>query len=368
LLRLRGLRLDLRLQLRLDVADQDGVAGDPAGYPVLIRQTFSPSTLFRQRQGYWDRGGMTTAAMYADFAAREARGVSPAYERLSFAVSRDDELLARLGRLPPAKRQPNLLFGVVRLLGGPVEDPTTFHDYTVANWPAIEAEMRVRATQTNEAGRCAVLLPVLAALPQPLALLEVGASAGLCLYPDRYAYRYGDHVVGAGAPVLDCAATAMAPPTGLPEVVWRAGLDLNPLDVTDPVDVAWLDALIWPEHTHRRARLRAAAAVAAAEPPLLVRGDLLADLPALAAQAPAGATLVVFHTSVLYQVPAPVRAAFAEVVGGLPGHWIANEAPDVLPYDVLPQPPGDALHNVLALDGTPLAWTRSHGQAMVWFA
>ena len=47
--------------------------------------------------------------------------------------------------------------------------------------------------QTNEAGRCAVLLPVLAALPQPLALLEVGASAGLCLYPDRYAYRYGDH-------------------------------------------------------------------------------------------------------------------------------------------------------------------------------
>jgi hypothetical protein len=38
-----------------------------------------------------------------------------------------------------------------------------------------------------------VLLPVLTALPQPLALLEDGASAGLCLYPDRYAYRYGEH-------------------------------------------------------------------------------------------------------------------------------------------------------------------------------
>ena len=170
--------------------------------------------------------------------------------------------------------------------------------------------MRTRATQTNEAGRCAILLPVLAALPQPLALLEVGASAGLCLYPDRYGYRYGDHRVGAGDPVLDCAATGMAPPAGLPEVVWRAGLDLNPLDVTDPADVAWLEALIWPEHAHRRARLRAAAAIAAAEPPLLVRGDLVDDLPALAAQAPAGATLVVFHTSVLYQVPAPRREAF----------------------------------------------------------
>jgi hypothetical protein len=314
-----------------------------------------------------DHADMTTAGEYAKFAEREARGVSPAYERLSLAVCRDDDVLALLDTLPPGKRQPNLLFGVVRLLGGPVEDPAAFHGYTVANWPAIEAQLRTRSTQTNEAGRCAVLLPVLAALPQPLALLEVGASAGLCLYPDRYAYHYGDQVVGSGEPVLECAATAVAPPAGVPDVVWRAGLDLNPLDVTDPADLAWLEALIWPEHAHRRARLLAAAAVAAAEPPLLVRGDLVDDLPALAARAPAGATLVVFHTSVLYQVPAPRRAAFAEVVRGLPGHWIANESPGVLPYDTLPEPPGERLHNVLALDGTPLAWTRPHGQAISWF-
>ncbi|MBF9133545.1 DUF2332 domain-containing protein, partial [Plantactinospora sp. S1510] len=218
---------------------------------------------------------MTAATIYADFAAREAHGVSPGYERLAHAVSRDDDILALLAALPPARRQPNLLFGVVRLLGGPIDDPTAFRGYTVANWPAIEAELRSRATQTNEAGRCAVLLPVLAALPQPLALIEVGASAGLCLYPDRYAYRYGGTSVGSGEPVLECEATGMAPPARVPEVVWRAGLDLNPLDVTDPADVAWLEALVWPEHTHRRARLRAAAAVAAADPPLLVRGDLV---------------------------------------------------------------------------------------------
>ncbi|MFI7036676.1 DUF2332 domain-containing protein [Microbispora rosea] len=311
---------------------------------------------------------MTTAEIYAEFAAREAHGVSPSYERLALAVARDPEMLVLLGALPPAKRQPNLLFAVVRLLGGPVEDPAAFRDYTMGNWPAVEAEMRTRATQTNEAGRCAVLLPVLAALPQPLALLEVGASAGLCLYPDRYAYRYGDRLVGSGEPVLKCEATGVAPPARLPDVVWRAGLDLNPLDVTDPADLAWLDALVWPEHEERRARLRAAAAVAAAEPPLLVRGDLADDLPGLAAKAPAGATLVVFHTSVLYQVPAPRREAFAEVVRGLPGHWIANETPDVLPYAGLPEPPGAALHSVLALDGRPLAWTLPHGQAMTWFA
>lgn len=313
--------------------------------------------------------GMTTAAKYIEFAERDAHSSSPCYERLSLAVARDDQLLALLDTLPPAKRQPNLLFGVVRLLGGPVEDPAEFHAYTVTNWPAIQTEMRARATQTNEAGRCAVLLPVLASLPQPLALLEVGASAGLCLYPDRYAYRYDDHLLGSGEPILDCAPNGALPlPERLPDVVWRAGMDLNPLDVTDPTDLGWLDALIWPEHAHRRARLHSAAAMVAAEPPLLVRGDLVDDLPALAARAPADATLVVFHTSVLYQVPAVRRQAFIETVRGMPGHWLSNETPGVLRYDSLPEPPNQALHNVLALDGTPLAWTRPHGQAITWFA
>ncbi|MCI4066658.1 DUF2332 domain-containing protein [Micromonospora sp. R77] len=310
---------------------------------------------------------MTTASAYAEFAAREARGVSATYERLALAISGDAEVLALLATVPEAKRQPNLLLGVVRLLGGPVDDPTTFRDFTTANWPAIAANLRTRATQTNEAGRCALLLPVLAALPQPLALLEVGASAGLGLYPDRYRYRYGDHRIGTSGPVLDCRLDGTAPPTRLPEVVWRAGLDLNPLRVTDPADVAWLEALVWPEHHHRRERLRAAAAVAAADPPTLVRGDLVDDLPALAAQAPAGATLVVFHTSVLYQVPTARRDAFVDLVRDLPGHWISVETPDVLPHDAIPPVPDRTLHNVLALDGVPLAWTRGHGEAMTWF-
>jgi len=310
---------------------------------------------------------MSTATTYAEFAAREARGTSAAYERLSVAVSRDRAMLARLDRLPPAKRQPNLLFAAVRFLGGPVGDPDAFRDFVRSDWPRIEAEMLARSTQTNETGRCAVLLPVLAALPQPIALLEVGASAGLNLYPDRYAYRYGDRQLGAGPPVLDCALTGVAAPAARPEVMWRAGLDLNPLDVTDPADVAWLEALIWPEHDHRRDRLRAAIRMAAAEPPLLVRGDVVDDLPALAARAPSDATLVIFHTSVLYQVPAPRRQAFIELVRRLPAQWISVEGPDVLPHGDLPDPPDETLHNVLALNGRPIAWARPHGEALAWF-
>lgn len=311
---------------------------------------------------------MTIASRYVEFAVREARGVSPTYERLALAIAADEKILTLLETVPEPKRQPNLLLGVVRLLGGTVDDPAAFHDFTVTHWPAIEAGLRTRATQTNEPGRCALLLPVLASLPQPLALLEVGTAAGLGLYPDRYTYRYGGHEIGSGGPVLDCALTGTAPPARLPEVVWRAGLDLNPLQVTVPADVAWLEALIWPEHQHRRDRLRTAAAVAAADPPTLIRGDLVDDLLGLTARAPADATLVVFHTSVLYQVPAARRAAFVDLVRDLPGHWISVEAPDVVSHRGLPPAPSEALHNVLALDGTPLAWTRGHGQAMTWFA
>jgi hypothetical protein len=65
--------------------------------------------------------------------------------------------------------------------------------------------------------------------------------------------------------------------------------------------------------------------------------------------------------------PPPRREAFIALVRALPGHWIANETPDVLTVPGLPTPPGEALHNVLSLDGRPLAWNRSHGQAITWF-
>ena len=65
---------------------------------------------------------------------------------------------------------------------------------------ALRAVMLERSTQTNEPGRCAALLPVLAGLPEPLALLEVGASAGLCLLPDFYGYDYGRTILAPDTP------------------------------------------------------------------------------------------------------------------------------------------------------------------------
>src|SRR5262249_57217762 len=96
-------------------------------------------------------------------------------------------------------------------------------------------------------------------------------------------------------------------------------------------EMRWLESLIWPEQTDRFGRLREAVRIARAEPPNLVAGDLLRDLPALAAQAPGDATLVVFHSAVLAYVDPAGRQAFAATTAELPVYSISNEAPGAVP-------------------------------------
>ena len=314
------------------------------------------------------------AERYRRFAADEARGVSPHYERLAQDIAASADVLRFLIDLPPPRRQPNLLLGAATLIAGRPPDIALLTDMIARRPEELRAAMLRRTTQTNEPARCAVLLPLLAALPQPLALIEVGASAGLCLLPDRYGYDWGQVRIAPtdpDAPVFRCVTTGPAPlPVALPRIAWRAGLDLNPLNAASDEDAAWLEALIWPEQDDRRRNLQAALAMARREPPRIVRGDLLDDLAPLIAEAPADATLVVFHTAVLAYVSSiEARQRFVDSVRRSRAVWISNEVPSAFP-DIAaraptPMPRGKFL---LAVDGVPKAWTGPHGQSLDWFA
>jgi hypothetical protein len=62
------------------------------------------------------------------------------------------------------------------------------------------------------------------------------------LLPDRYGYRYADHSLGSSEVVFECEPSGPVPiPRRLPDIVWRAGIDLDPIDVSDDA-VRWLDA------------------------------------------------------------------------------------------------------------------------------
>ena len=156
-------------------------------------------------------------------------------------------------------------------------------------------------------------------------------------------------------------------------MVWRGGLDLNPLDVRDDDAMRWLETLVWPEHGDRRARLSAAVALARQDPPELVRGDLTRDLDRLVDTVPTDATLVVLHSAVLAYLDEGDRLRFTESMAALPGHWVSNEGPRVVPgvtatagappdaADVVGQAPF-----VLGLDGRAVAWTHGHGRGLSW--
>src|SRR5215831_14311392 len=237
---------------------------------------------------------------YLRFAEVEARGRSPLYETMARGVAADPKIIAFLTALPKEKRQLNLLLAAVRHICGTPSSWDEFRRAAIDHADAVREIMLARSTQTNEPARCATLLPVLAGLPPPLALIEVGASAGLCLLPDFYGYDYGGQLLyppGATRqhPVFPCSVDAKTPiPAAVPQIVWRAGLDLNPLDVSDPEQAAWLRTLVWPEQNDRLTRLCAAMQIATANKPYLVSGDLRHDLAALVAQAPKAATLVIF--------------------------------------------------------------------------
>lgn len=311
---------------------------------------------------------VATAENYRRFARLEAAERSPDYERLASAVADDQVVLAFLANLAANKRQPNLLFAAARYLLGAPADPGSLRALVADRPDELAAVISTRRTQTNEAARCAVLLPALAALPQPLALLEVGASAGLTLLPDLYSYDYDGHRIDGldpQGPLLRCRLSGAVPlPGAVPDVAWRAGIDLNPLDASDDADVAWLACLIWPGEEGRTERLHAAVGVARRHPPQLYRGDLLDDLPAVAAQAPPDATLVVYHTAVLAYVEEVKRRAFAAAVAGLGAVWLSNEATGVLPGVGEDQQPNG--FELIRNGSDLLASTDPHGTWIEW--
>lgn len=281
------------------------------------------------------------AARFRRFAEVEC-DTSPLYRRLSAALAEDSQLLAfaaqtQHGPVPllflaavhylllngaqhPLARQYASLGG--QMTGDPFPD---FHNFCAQYQAELEPLLATRLVQTNEVRRCVYLLPAFNYLArqfptQPLALIEIGASAGLNLNWDHYSYDYGDgHVYGAvNSPLRLTSARRgrLAPPvsSSLPAVATRVGLDLNPIDVRDPQAARWLRALIWPENIARAELFERAAALAHQYPPELVRGEALASLPALLRAAPREAHLCLFHSFVLYQFAPEARERFSSLL------------------------------------------------------
>ena len=315
---------------------------------------------------------------YARFAEKEAPGRSALYAEWAAGVAGDGPVQDVLARIPDNRRQPPLVFAVTRLLGAALDGYPVWRDFVLRNADAVVAECSARSLQTNEPLRLAALLPALSEIDGPIALLEIGASAGLCLYPDRYSYRFSgsdgevrvalDPLDGVSPVVLASRVDGELPELRLPEIVWRAGIDLAPLDARDADDRRWLQGLVWPGETGREQRIAAALDIAASDPPTLVAGDALGRLDALVATAPVGATLVITTPGVLVHIPRAARSALVARIRELPARWVTIDPPGLLdvwepPIDV-EEWPGFAV----ALDGRVRAAADPLGAWWEWRA
>lgn len=394
----------------VDATDAEGRPAEPVELPLHPAGPDGPDEVARI-QGW-----------FADFAEQSARRL-PLYRHLARRIAADQEVAGRLLLAPPELRAVPLLFAAVHdvLLAGSGHELAAWYgsltdpvrpvgDGEDDPWPAfrelalgdvdVARNLRARATQTNEVGRCAALLPALAGLAssapgappgggRPLGLVEVGASAGLNLLFDRYGYRYhpGGPELAPGAPlVLDCelrGARRPSIPEDLPPVASRIGLDRAPVDLGDRAQARWLVACQWPDQPERIHRARIGLALAHGDGPEVLEGDLVDDVGPLVTAVGDFALPVVIATWVLAYLPAARQAAFVDELAGLGAardlSLLYAERPAEVPgLEVPPRPDGrpddrpTALVRIDWRDGARtdrrLADLHPHGTWLEWLA
>jgi hypothetical protein len=118
------------------------------------------------------------------------------------------------------------------------------------------------------------------------------------------------------APVrLYCVVRAGAPPLppSVPVLADRVGIDVEPLDLTDPDTLAWLAACITPE-AGAVTRFAEASTLARAEPARSVRGSLLDVLSDVIADLPPDALICLADTYVHVFLPPADLARFDDLL------------------------------------------------------
>jgi hypothetical protein len=297
------------------------------------------------------------------FADEARKYASPLYQELSRVIAQDPELLriARHVRRPPV---PNVFFAAVHFLllespnhplaafyGSltsnpcpPAEARDAFREFVLSHNARLIPLLETRITQTNEVNRCSFLLPAFTHVSRscgdrPLALIDVGCSAGLHLRWDCYHYDYGVAEVGdpRRAVSLRCElrGDVLPPlPAEFPACQFSRGIDVHPIDLTNDVERRWFDALIWPDHPYRRRLAQAAIDELLNDPPMIVKGDAAKMLGSQVDAVPDDTALVVYNVAALCQGGAIEETPMAEILVAFSTrrsiHWLYCEREEML--------------------------------------
>jgi hypothetical protein len=185
------------------------------------------------------------------------RGGSKLYAALARSLADDPVVAGIVGQQQPLWEAPLRLFGGVHYLelSGVVQHPwPKLRGVLEANRDWLARFVAEHPVQTNEVQRSWGLLPgfLTVADDRPLDLIELGPSAGLNLFWDRYRYRYRDRTWGAEDAPLELSGEAEGgPPPELfavqVNVRRRTGVERRPVDVTTDHGARLLEAFVWAD-------------------------------------------------------------------------------------------------------------------------
>lgn len=245
-----------------------------------------------------------------------------------------------------------------------------------ATWPVFkkaltEQEDRIRQViargcQTNEVGRSAALLGGFLEVAHrdglDLRILELGASAGLNLWWDRYCYEsprgeWGDPT----SPVRFTHAFEVPPPLHhSATVVVRKGCDLNPIDPTSDEGALTLRSFVWADQLGRLALLDGAIQVASADPVQVERIDAADFVERELSQPRPGVATVVFHSVFMQYTDDASRVRILDAI-----ERARNTATRSAPVHHLAfEPVKDSFE--VRLDGELMGTARPHGTGIRW--
>ena len=336
------------------------------------------------------------AAHATIYAGTTPDNASPLYAHLSQYISTDTDILVLVRDADRATQVSNLLFGAVHylLLRGEAHPLRTFYasltthpdtprhaapafrDFCLHHAQAIYDLVTTRRVQTNEVQRCTGLAPAFLHVYQstyetPLALVEIGSSAGLHLLWDRYHYTY-ESIDTFGNPSstvqLHCTllGTTYPPLQSMPVIQSRIGIDINPIDVMDTDAIRWVRALIWPEHRDRAELFAHAVAIAQDDPPRILAGNAADMLHTAIDTIPANVPLCIFHSYTLNQCPEQVRDHIIRTIEALAStrpvfrislEWYGGQQQPHL--ELFTYTSQGSQHDLLA-------YCESHGRSLTW--
>jgi len=272
----------------------------------------------------------------------ECPGSSPLYRVLAAGIAEDPYLLSLARRVRPGQPPSNMLLAAVHhelLFGDTGHELARYYPNIAVRPLAVEGAFTAfrdfcrrfedpitdligrRVVSTNEVQRCACLMPAFRWVASRFAaarlhLIEVGASAGFNLLWDQYAYDYGaaGRIETETAPfVLYCDVRnhqGFGIDLSLPAIGTRMGIDPFAIDVGDPDDRQWLQALVWPEHQERAERLRSLLDWIPSRRPAVIREDGVEAIVRAIRDLGTEGLACVFHSFVLNQFSETAKSSF----------------------------------------------------------